>query len=208
MRPPLLPRSPGAVGRCWGRVRDTTRRRRSAQRALWLHGMWKAALGRFTARSALAVSWYSAASCGIRERTLRRPWWAWAPSRARVGACGYRRTWPGSKFQHDCCGCTCCRRRNVGALTANAIVAVYQPLGSGEAVAQAAVNPLTVALRVAPRVKAGVATIADLAEGRDARTLAGPYAAVRVPGGVVSVEWMTWHHRARREVRWGFSASY
>ena len=96
----------------------------------------------------------------------------------------------------------------LGRLTANATVAVYQPLGSGEAVAQAGVNPLTVAMRVAPRVKAGVATNVDLAEGRDARTSAGPYAAVRVPGGVVSVEWMTWYHRARREVRWGFSASY
>ena len=96
----------------------------------------------------------------------------------------------------------------LGVLTANGIVTLYQPLGSSDAVAQAAVNPLTVALRVAPRAKAGVATIADWAEGRDPRTSAGPYAAVRVPGGVVSVEWMTWRHRARREVRWGFSASY
>ena len=96
----------------------------------------------------------------------------------------------------------------LGVVAANATVTAYQPLGSSEAVAQAAVNPLTLALRVAPRVKVGMATIADLAEGRDARTSAGPYAAVRVPGGVVSVEWMTWHHRARREVRWGFSGSY
>ena len=96
----------------------------------------------------------------------------------------------------------------LGVVAASATVTAYQPLGSSDAVAQAAVNSLTLAVRVAPRAKVGLATIADLAEGRDTRTSAGPYAAVRVPGGVASVEWMTWHHRARHEVRWGFSGSY
>jgi hypothetical protein len=95
----------------------------------------------------------------------------------------------------------------LGVVAANATVTAYQPLGNSDAVAQAAVNPLTLAVRVAG-AKVGLATIADVAEGREGRTSAGPYAAVRVPGGVASVEWMTWHHRARREVRWGFSGSY
>ena len=96
----------------------------------------------------------------------------------------------------------------LGPVAANATVAAYQPLGSGEGVAQAAVNPLTVALPVAPRVKSGLATIVDVAEGRLVRTSAGPYATVRVPGGALSVEWMTWRHHSRREVRWGFSGTY
>lgn len=96
----------------------------------------------------------------------------------------------------------------LGLLTANATIGAFQPLGNSKAVAQASVNPLTLALRVTPRIKAGVATIADFAEGRDVKTSGGPYATVRVPGGVASVEWMTWHHHARRELRWGFSSTY
>jgi hypothetical protein len=65
------------------------------------------------------------------------------------------------------------------ALTATA---AYQPLG-GESLRQAALNPLTMALRVTPALQLGAAATLEMADGRLPPAGLGPSVQLRVPGG-------------------------
>jgi hypothetical protein len=89
------------------------------------------------------------------------------------------------------------------ALTATA---AYQPLG-GESLRQAALNPLTMALRVTPALQLGAAATLEMADGRLPRAGLGPSVQLRVPGGRLAVEVLAVGVRTKSEVRGAFSAA-
>lgn len=95
----------------------------------------------------------------------------------------------------------------LGMVSTSAIATIYQPIDN-RAVVRAGLSPVTVSVRVIPRAKLGAAAAVDVAEGRMARASAGPYAQVRIPGGLASVEWLKWHGHTEASLRWGFSATY
>ena len=97
-------------------------------------------------------------------------------------------------------------RLAAGRLIVAATATAYHPLG-GESVAQAAVNPLTVALRVRPWLQAGVAAALDMKAGRPAVAALGPSVQLRVAGGTLTIEAVAAGVRTRPEVRGAFSAT-
>jgi hypothetical protein len=74
-------------------------------------------------------------------------------------------------------------------------------------VPEAAINPLTVALRVGPGLQAGVAAALEMKEGRPAAAGLGPSVRLRVPGGTLSIEAVAAGVRTRPVVRGAFSAA-
>lgn len=96
-------------------------------------------------------------------------------------------------------------RLAAGRLVVTATATAFQPLG-GRSVRQAAVNPLTVAVRITPRLQAGVAAVLEMKDARPAAAGLGPSVGLRVPGGTLTIEAMVVGRRTRPEVRAAFSA--
>ena len=97
-------------------------------------------------------------------------------------------------------------RLAAGRLGLTATATAYQPLG-GESLRQAALNPLTMALRVTPALQLGAAATVEMVDGRLPRAGLGPSVQLRLPGGRLAVEVLAVGVRTRSEVRGAFSAA-
>jgi hypothetical protein len=93
-----------------------------------------------------------------------------------------------------------------GRMLAKATGTFKQPLG-GKGLRDAAVDPLTVSLRVSAVLRVGLSGVLSVAERRPVDWGMGPSANVRVPGGSVALEIISRAGLHRLEVRGAFSAS-
>lgn len=91
-----------------------------------------------------------------------------------------------------------------GRLVLRATAACYQPV-SGTGARLAALDPLTVSVRVAGRVQAGIAAVATVRAGRGPEVGAGPSVRIPAPGGALSIELVARRSRPLA-ARVGFSA--
>jgi hypothetical protein len=92
-----------------------------------------------------------------------------------------------------------------GSVSVSGTIEWYEPLGSGTR--QLDLNPITVLLKLGPRVSAGAFYALGLAQGAAPRQRAGPALQVEVPPGVIKLELVRNLSRSASEVRVVFQAS-
>jgi hypothetical protein len=93
-----------------------------------------------------------------------------------------------------------------GPVLINGTAAAYQPV-AGSGVRRAYIDPLTVSVRVAPGLRAGISALVIADQQRPLVLGAGPSAQVRVPGGILSLELIPTTGPHRLEVRAALSGA-